>query len=82
MIEVYGIAALALLVAGGVIGILTVLAAGIRREQRASRRAWPDSGFTVDSTTQLASGVRAANGLYVRKPGAAAHLVSTRRTWP
>jgi hypothetical protein len=69
MIEVYGIIALALLAAGAMVGILTVVAVGIHREQSASRRAWPHNGFTADSPTLLASGVRAANGLHVSKRG-------------
>jgi hypothetical protein len=76
MIEVYGIAAVALLVAGAVVGILTVLAAGIRREEKAARRAWPPGSFTTDSPSRIASGARTANGLYVRMPGAAAQQAS------
>jgi len=78
MIEVYAFIALTLIVAGAVAGILTVLAAGIHREQIASRRAWPDSGFTTECPTRLASGIRAANGLHVYKP-LTAQQASSRR---
>lgn len=79
MIEVYAFAAVALIVAGAVVGFLTVLAVGIRREQMASRRAWPHSGFTTECPTRLARGIQAANGLHVYKPPAVQQTSSPRQ---
>ena len=62
MIELYVFAAIALLIGGAIIGTLIVLAAGIHREEKAY-------SFSVGSPSRVASGVRAANGLYVRLPG-------------
>jgi len=62
MIELYLFAAIALISAGVIVGTLIVLAAGIHREEKAC-------SFTVGSPSRVASGVRAANGLYVRLPG-------------
>lgn len=62
MIEVYLIAALTLVAAGAVVGILAVLAWGIRREEKAY-------SLTIASPDRLASGVRAATGAHARRPG-------------
>jgi hypothetical protein len=62
MIELYVFAGIALIIGGALVGTLTVLAAGIRREEKAYT-------FTIGSPSRSASGARAANGLYVRLPG-------------
>jgi hypothetical protein len=62
MIELYVFIAIALVIGGAFIGTLTVLAAGIHREERAY-------SFTVGSPGRAASSARAASGLYVRLPG-------------
>ncbi len=58
MIGMYAIVALALIAGGAALGIVTVVSLGIHREKKA-RPGW------------AARGARAANGLYVRRPGAA-----------
>lgn len=62
----------ALLAAGAVIGILTVLAAGIRREEK-------HASLTVDSPGRAASAARAAHGVYARRPGTAQQETSPDR---
>ena len=62
MIELYVFAAIALIIGGAIVGTLTVLAAGIRREEKAY-------SFTIGSPSRVSSGARVANGLYVRIPG-------------
>jgi hypothetical protein len=62
MIEMYLIIAGALVLAGAIAGVLTVVAVGIHREERAY-------SLTTDSPDRITSGSRAANGLYARRPG-------------
>jgi hypothetical protein len=58
MIGMYAIVALALILGGAALGIVTIVSLGIRREKK-GRPGW------------AARGARAANGLYVRRPRAA-----------
>jgi hypothetical protein len=62
MIEIYALVGVALVVAGAVVGILTVLAVGIHREERAR-------SMTIGSPSRAASGARTFNGTYARRPG-------------
>jgi len=66
MIEMYALATVALLACGAVLGVLGVLAVGIRCEQRAGRgqRA---GYFAARSPGRAASGARAINGLLARR---------------
>jgi LytS/YehU family sensor histidine kinase len=72
MIEVYGIVAGALLLIGAMVGILTVVAAGIHREER-------NYSLTVDSPGRITNGARAMQGIYSRVPGVTAELTRPRR---
>ena len=62
MIEVYALIALVLFIAGGVLGILVVMAVGIHREER-------DRSMTVPTSDPVARGTRKFNGVYARIPG-------------
>jgi hypothetical protein len=67
MIEIYAIVAAALVVTGAVIGILTVVAAGIHREEK-------DYSLTTGNPSRVIRGVRTVNGVYTRRPGVAQQL--------
>jgi hypothetical protein len=71
MIEIYAIVGGVLVLAGAIAGILTVIAVGIRREEK-------DYSFTVDSPSRIASGARSATGLYARKPGVAQQAIQVQ----
>jgi hypothetical protein len=71
MIEIYVIIGSALLIAGAIAGILTVIAVGIHREEK-------QYSLTVDSPSRTASGARSATGLYARKPGVAQQAMQRR----
>jgi hypothetical protein len=62
MIEVYALSALALLIAGIVLGFLAMVALGIHREEAAR-------SITVPTSDRIARGARAVNGVYARVPG-------------
>ena len=62
MIEVYVLAAVALLAAGAAAGFVVVVSLGIRREEAVR-------SMTIPTSDQVARGARVANGLYVRRPG-------------
>jgi len=59
MIEIYVVAAVALVAAGIVIGVVVVVSLGIRREEKAS-------SLTTDITHRVARGARVLNGLHTR----------------
>jgi hypothetical protein len=59
MIQVWVIAAFALVVMGVILGAVAVVCIGIRREEKAMSLARPAPG-------RLANGVRAVNGFYSR----------------
>jgi hypothetical protein len=61
MIEVYALDAVAVAVAGGVVGFLALVSLGIHREEAAYTMTEP----TSDPVARYA---RAANGVYVRIP--------------
>jgi hypothetical protein len=71
MIEMCVLLAVALLITGAVIGILTVVAVGIRREEKAH-------SLTIARPGKITNGVRAANGVYARKPGVAQTIYPRR----
>jgi hypothetical protein len=62
MIEVYALVALALVIAGAVLGCLAVMALGIHREER-------HRSMTVPTSDRVARGTRKVNGVYARVPG-------------
>jgi hypothetical protein len=62
MIEVYMLTAVALVIAGAVLGFLAMVALGIHREEAAG-------SITVPTSDRIARGTRAANGVYARIPG-------------
>lgn len=62
MIEAYALTAVALVIAGAVLGFLAMVALGIHREEVAH-------SMTVPTSDRIAHGTRAANGVYVRTPG-------------
>jgi hypothetical protein len=62
MIEAYALAALVLVIAGAVLGILVIMAVGIHREER-------DRTMTVPTSDLVARRTRKVNGLYARIPG-------------
>ena len=72
MIEVYASIAVALIIAGAAIGILIVISVGAHHEMRAN-------SFTTGSPSRIASGARALNGHYVRRPGVTAQQTSQHR---
>jgi len=59
MIQVYIVAAFALIAIGVVLGALAIVCIGIRREEKAMSLARPAPG-------RMANGVRAVNGFYSR----------------
>jgi Flp pilus assembly protein protease CpaA len=59
MVEIYAVAAVVLIGAGVVAGILTVVVLGIRREEKAY-------SLTIGSPGRLASGARVINGAHAR----------------
>jgi hypothetical protein len=59
MIEIYLVAAIALVAAGVVIGVVAVVSLGIRREEKAF-------SLTTDITHRVARGARVLNGLHTR----------------
>jgi hypothetical protein len=59
MIEIYVVAAIALVAAGVVIGVVAVVSLGIRREEKAL-------SLTTDITYRVARGARVLNGLHTR----------------
>ena len=65
MIETYVFTAIALVVAGAVIGVLAVVAAGIRRDDRRG-------GFPARTRGRIARGTRQVTGVGVRRPEPAA----------
>ena len=62
MIEAYALAALVLVIAGAVLGVLVMTAVGIHREER-------DRSMTVPTSDRVARRTRKVNGLYARIPG-------------
>jgi hypothetical protein len=62
MIEVYALAAVALLAAGAVIGFVALVSLGIHREETAR-------SVTTPTSDRVARGARAATGMYARLPG-------------
>jgi len=72
MIEMYAIIGGGLILVGAIIGGLTVLAAGIRREEK-------HYSLTIDSPSRIASGARSAIGVYARKPGVAQQAIQHRQ---
>ena len=60
MIEIYAFIAAMLMVTGAMIGILTVLAVGIRREKKAGN-------FVARSPSRAASSARVLTGLRARQ---------------
>jgi hypothetical protein len=64
MFEIYAVIAGALIIAGAAVGILTVLAVGIHREEKAY-------SLTIGSPGRISSGARAATGVYTKAPGVA-----------
>jgi hypothetical protein len=62
MIEFYALAAVALLIAGAVVGFVALVCVGIHREER-------HGTMTVDAPDRVASGARVANGMHARLPG-------------
>jgi len=60
MIEIYAIIAVVLMMAGAMLGILTVLAVGIRREKKAGN-------FMAGSPGRAASSARVLTGLRARQ---------------
>jgi len=59
MIEIYVVAAVALVTAGVVIGVVAVVSLGIRREEKAF-------SMTTDIKHRVARGARVLNGLHTR----------------
>ena len=59
MIEVYVLAAVALLAAGAVLGFVVLVSLGIHREEAAR-------SMKTSTSARVARGARAANGLYAR----------------
>ena len=62
MIEVYALSAVALLIAGIVLGFLAMVALAIHREETAR-------SMTVPTSDRLARVTRTAHGVYARIPG-------------
>jgi hypothetical protein len=76
MIEVYALAAVALLAAGAVVGFLVVVALGIHREEAAL-------SMTTTTSDRVARGARVANGLSARSPGILQEVSLYRQgRWP
>jgi hypothetical protein len=65
VIETYVVTAIALVAAGAVIGVLAVLALGIRRDDRRG-------GFPARTRGRIARGARQVTGVGVRSPEPAA----------
>lgn len=61
MIETYVFTAIALVAAGAVIGVLTVIALGVRRDDRRG-------GFPARTRGRMARGARQVTGVGVRGP--------------
>jgi hypothetical protein len=74
MIEIVVLIAV-LVIAGAVIGILTVVSVGIRREERAF-------SLTSEIPDRVARGARRMNGLYTRGPGLDHDTSPQPATWP
>jgi hypothetical protein len=64
MIEVYALVALALVIAGAVVGFLVMMAVGIHREER-------NRSVTVPTSDRVARWIRRFTGFYARIPGVA-----------
>lgn len=64
MIEVYALVALALVIAGAVVGFLVMMAVGIHREER-------NRSVTVPTSDRVARWIRKLTGFYARIPGVA-----------
>jgi hypothetical protein len=65
VIEIYVFTAIALVAAGAVIGVLAVVALGIRRDDRRG-------GFPARTRDRIARGARQVTGVGVRRPEPAA----------
>lgn len=63
--------AVTLVAVGIMAGGLLILAAGIRREEKAG-------SLTIKSPGLTSSGARAVNGVYVRRPGISHQVTATR----
>jgi len=61
MIEVYALIAVALMAAGGTLGVVAVISVGIRRDEKAHRHA-------IKSPDRIAGFARGACGYYTRLP--------------
>lgn len=76
MMETYALAAVALLGVGAVVGFLVVIAMGIRREESAL-------SVTTPTSSRIARGTRAANGMHARAPGVIQEVSLYRQgRWP
>jgi hypothetical protein len=74
--EVYALAAVALLGIGAAAGFLIVISLGIRREESAL-------SVTTPTSSRIARGTRAANGMHARAPGILQEVSLYRQgRWP
>jgi hypothetical protein len=75
MIEMFTGAAI-LVIIGAALGIVAVIAVGIRREER-------NLSLTSDTTGRIARGTRRLNGVYTRDPGIIEEVSLHRQgRWP